>query len=371
MLKFFASILAFLTAVSNFCWGAISGIGFGITVEPSVFECGDCYAVMWVTSGKGSGCVKYTYNDEEKTVWDSRSGAIASDDTIHVVKVPKNELIGNEYKVVSQSVTYKFGYFAIKGKTVESDTYFFGGIPKDDDIKILSISDIHELEKKMMKAVSHIDVQPDLIVLLGDIPSKMTSKKNFITILEDANMLSGGKVPVLYVRGNHETRGEFASQLADYFPTSTGELYFTFDFGALSAAVLDTGEDKSDDHREYSGLVDFESYRRQEFEWINSLDSSDLGGKYRIVFSHMPNIEDHFGMNWIKPFAELDASLFVTGHFHMVDFIDGEPPIVIGGGKIDGGDDFGVTMLTLHDGKIDIKTVNVDGDILLSETVDA
>lgn len=55
----------------------------------------------------------------------------------------------------------------------------------------------------------------------------------------------------------------------------------------------------------------------------------------------------------------------------MVDFIDGKPPIVIGGGKIDGGDDFGVTMLTLHDGKIDIKTVNVDGDILLSETVDA
>lgn len=105
MLKFFASILAFLTAVSNFCWGAISGIGFGITVEPSVFECDDCYAVIWVTSGKGSGCVKYTYNDEEKTVWDSRSGAIASDDTIHVVKVPKNELIGNEYKVVSQSVT--------------------------------------------------------------------------------------------------------------------------------------------------------------------------------------------------------------------------------------------------------------------------
>ena len=96
-----------------------------------------------------------------------------------------------------------------------------------------------------------------------------------------------------------------------------------------------------------------------------------LGGKYRIVFSHMPNIEDHFGMNWIKPFAELDASLFVTGHLHMVDFIDGEPPIVIGGGKIDGGDDFGVTMLTLHDGKIDIKTVNVDGDILLSKTVDA
>ena len=327
--------------------------------------------MIWVTSGKGSGCVKYTYNGEEKTVWDSRSGAIVSDDTIHVVKVPKNELIGNEYKVVSQSVTYKFGYFAIKGKTVESDTYLFGGIPKDDDIKILSISDIHELEKKMMKAVSHIDVQPDLIVLLGDISSKMTSKKNFITILEDANMLSGGKVPVLYVRGNHETRGEFASQLADYFPTSTGELYFTFDFGALSAAVLDTGEDKSDDHREYSGLVDFESYRRQEFEWINSLDSSDLGGKYRIVFSHMPNIEDHFGMNWIKPFAELDASLFVTGHLHMVDFIDGEPPIVIGGGKIDGGDDFGVTMLTLHDGKIDIKTVNVDGDILLSETVDA
>lgn len=148
MLKFFAFILAFLTAASNFCWGAISGIGFGITVEPSVFECGDCYAVMWVTSGKGSGCVKYTYNGEEKTVWDSRSGAIASDDTIHVVKVSKNELIGNEYKVVSQSVTYKFGYFAIKGKTVESDTYFFGGIPKDDDIKILSISDIHELEKR-------------------------------------------------------------------------------------------------------------------------------------------------------------------------------------------------------------------------------
>lgn len=371
MLKIFASILAFLAAASNFCWGAVAGIGFGITAEPAVFECGDCYAVMWVTSGKGSGCVKYTYNGEEKTVWDARSGAIATDDTVHVVKVPKEELIGNEYKVVSQSVTYKFAYFALKGKTVESDTYSFGGVPKDDDIKILSISDIHGLEKKVTKAVSHISEHPDLVVLLGDIPSKMESKENFITILEDAHMLSGGEVPVLYVRGNHETRGEFAPLLPNYFPTSTGELYFTFDFGALSAAVLDTGEDKADDHSEYSGLVDFEAYRKQEFGWINGIDGSDLGGKYKIVFSHMPNIDDHFGMNWKKPFEELGASLIVSGHMHTVDFIDGGLPTVIGGGKIDGGDDFGVTLLTLKGGKINIKTVNTDGNILLEKTVNA
>ncbi len=121
---------------------------FNISVEPAVFDCGgDYYSVVWATNGKGSGYVTYTYEGKEKNVWETSGGLIKTDDTIHSVKIPKSELQGNTYKVGSQRVGFKFGYNAFKRRTVESKEYNFNGTPKQDDIKILSISDVHYMEK--------------------------------------------------------------------------------------------------------------------------------------------------------------------------------------------------------------------------------
>lgn len=376
-------MVTFFTAIGGFfvyLWSiltAILPIGFiNITAEPVVFECGnENYCIVWATSTKGSGYVEYTYNGEEKILWDERSGVISTDDTVHKVVVPKNELQGNTYKVGSQYVAFKYGYSASKGKTVESKEYNFKGIEKEDDINILCISDIHYMEKEMYKSLEYFkETSPDLIAYLGDVTSDLITKEQFADyILKDAHDLSGGEIPVVYARGNHETRGEFASQLVDCFAMETDELYYTFEFGPLSAIVLDSGEDKEDDHPEYSGLVDFATYREQHFKWLENLDKSEFeDSKYKIVFSHNPNLGNHFGKDWTVPLKNLEMDLIVGGHYHKSDFVDGELPIFFDGGKIKAKDGcWAASMMTLKDGQIHMLTIDNSGNVLLDKTIEA
>lgn len=349
-----------------------------ITTGPVVFECGtDEYAVVWSTSLKGSGYVKYTYEGEEKVIWDTKGGTIATDDTVHMVKVPKNELRNNTYSVGSQYVFLKASYMAYKGRTVESEEFLFSGTEKQDDIRALCISDIHGMTEEMKKSVSHFEETPDIIFMIGDISSEMIFKSQFEkNILRNAYILSGGSIPVVYTRGNHETRGEFSAQMLDYFPTNTGEFYFTFDFGGISALVLDSGEDKEDDHREYSGLVDFSSYRKKELKWLTSLEKEDFDGKYKIVLCHHPLIDtEYFGKDWETPLKNLGMDLVVGGHYHESRIVEGDLPRLIDGGKLKDMNDgektkWAASMMHFKDGKIAMKTVNLNGETILSEELE-
>ncbi len=365
---FYAVFIALFSTI-----GTYLPVAFNITVEPTVFDCGgDYYSVVWVTSGKGSGYVEYTFNGEEKTVWDSSGGLIRTDDTIHSVRVPKAELQGNTYKVGSQQVGYKFGYNAFKRRSVESKEYSFNGVPGQDDIKILCISDIHGMKKEMSNAVSYFTDKPDMIMLLGDVYSQIAFKYEFVNhVLKNAFALSGGEIPVVYTRGNHETRGEFGAQAIKYFQGETGEYYFTLDFGPLSAIVLDSGEDKADDHKEYSGLVDFEAYREQEYNWLCSLESSRFeNATYKIAFSHDPTLTEHFGKDWTAPMINLGMDLLVGGHHHSNTLIEGELPVFIDGGKQnDGSGDWLASMLTLKDGTIRMLSIDDSGNVRFDRTV--
>lgn len=340
-----------------------------IKVAPAVFDMGnDYYCVIFESSLKGSGYVKYTLDGKEKILWDAPSGIIATHDTVHKILVPKNELRNNDYIVGSQSVPFKFAYTATKGGTAESEPIHFNGEEKEDGIRILAITDIHEMENDVRKAVAHFEEEFDMVVMLGDITSSFEKKEKFTNhILADAAELSGGRIPVVYARGNHETRGEYASQLLQYFPTETGEFFYTFNFGGLSAIVLDSGEDKEDSHEEYSGLVNFSAYREKEYKWIKSLKADEFTGKYKIVFCHFPKINDHFGMNWLTPLKELGMNLIVGGHHHTNELFDLELPALDACGKYKDG--WAATSITLEDGNISMITINTEGETILDETI--
>lgn len=342
-----------------------------IKVQPTVFDMGDGnYCVLFVTSLKGSGYVKYTVGGEEKVIWDTTSGTISTHDTVHKIIVPKEELRNNTYVVGSQFVAYKLGYSAIKGGSVESEPINFRGAEKEDGIKLLAVTDVHEMMDEVKKSLMYFTEEYDMLVLLGDICSDFGNKSRFTNhVLADAAFISKGEYPVVYARGNHETRGEYASQMLQYFPTNTGELYYTFDFGGLSAIVLDPGEDKEDDHVEYSGLVDFSSYREKQFKWINSLKTEDFTGRYKIVFSHDPTLTEHFGKNWEEPLKNLGFNLIVGGHYHKSSLTKGDISVFIAGGK-NGDFTWAASSITMENGEIKMKTINIDGETILDETLE-
>ncbi len=359
-----------VTAISMF---SVS-ISFGndrISVPPTVFEYGgEDYCVIWETSKIGTGYVKYRFEGRDIIRYDESEGLIRTDETIHRVFIPKEELRDNDYIVGSQYTVYRKAYDVLKGETIESGTIHFKGTEKEDDIKILSVSDIKGSEFFLYQAVSHLDYKPDLIVILGDAASKMETKEHFSSkVLETTAHLSEGSIPVAYVRGDQEALGEFAPQLSKYLPSSGNGLYYSFDFGPLSAVVLDTGGDKADSDIGYSGLVDFETYRSKEDKWIRSLNSDSFSGKYKIVFSHLPGLSDLYGLDWTSPFIEMGFDLQISGHLHKADFTDNELPVLIDGGSQ--GMRFLICTIVLKDGNIKMTVTDTIGKAVLDKTVPA
>lgn len=362
----FMSFLVMIFTVVNSVIGIPStGLIFDIDTPAAVFESGDdMYTVIWTTTKKGSGYITYSYAGKDYTVTDQVSGNIRTDDTIHSVRVPKAHLDRNTYTYHSESVPFKFGYFAFKGKTVSSEPVEFGGYSDGETVRFLVLSDIHAEMGPVLEAVSHFSEKPSMIILNGDIVSSMEFKSNFVKILSYAAELTGGKIPAAYIRGNHEPRGEFAANTAQYFKTSTGGLYYTFNYGPVWAIAGDSGEDKEDSHKEYSGLVDFTQYIADETKWLNALEPDTAEGNlYRLCFVHQPYL-DFYGNDWISPLSDKGIQAVISGHTHslVLDYKEGSAPFhrIIDGGK---SEEFGyiATMLTFEGENMNLRSVRADG----------
>jgi len=141
------------------------------------------------------------------------------------------------------------------------------------------------------------------------------------------------EVPFVYVRGNHETRGLLARNLIDYFPTTCGRFYCSFNHGCAHFIILDTGEDKADSNAVYAGLADFDRYRRQQGRWLEKdLQSESFKqANFKIVLMHMPpwkdTTEDWPGWRGaIETFAPVlnkaEVDLMLCGHTHQFKHIN-------------------------------------------------
>ena len=328
---------------------------FYIDNEASVFESGDdMYTVIWSTSLPGTGYVTYTYEGEEYVVKDLQNSAVRTTDMIHSVRIPKEHLDHNTYTYSSQQIGTRRAYVAVKGRTVTSDPVEFRGYAGQEEIRALVLSDIHEDPYTAQDAVDNFDVAPDFLVLNGDLVSYMTSVLKFKQILSYAHRFSGGTIPVIYTRGNHENRGTYGPEAVDIFKTSTRGQYFTCRYGPVYSLCLDTGEDKDDSDWTYSGLVDSTTYVAGETEWIKTL-SPDEEAQYRMCFAHMPNLDNRYGFNWIPLLTDLKIDMFVGAHKHRVNFEYRKQAApfyqMLDGGKTRD-DGFVATMLTFADGTV-------------------
>ena len=328
---------------------------FFIDTQASVFESGDgMYTVIWSTTLPGTGWINYTYDGVEYEVKDLQNSAVRTEDTVHSVRVPKAHLDHNTYTYSSQQIGTRRAYVAVKGRTVTSDPVEFKGYAGQTEINALVLSDIHEDPYTAQKAADNFTVQPDLLVLNGDLVSYMTDEVKFKQILSYAYRFSHGEIPVIYTRGNHENRGTYGPKAVDIFKTSTRGQYFTCDYGPIHFLCLDTGEDKADSDWTYSGLVDSTTYIAGETEWLKTL-SPAADADYHVCIAHMPNLDNRYGFNWIPILTDLDIDLFVGGHKHRVNFEYRRQAApfyqMLDGGKTND-DGFIATMLTFGAGEI-------------------
>lgn len=303
---------------------------FKFSSNPVVFDMGDDYLVTWATSDNATGYIKYTYAEKDYTIYDNSGGKINAD-RIHRVSVPYAHLRGNNYSVHSTRVLDERAYGSDLGKTLHSNTFSFRGQPIDNP-NIICASDWHCSADKMLKAASYLD-KPDLVLFLGDYTDAMYTINDIIDqFLYAGATLTESACPVIVARGNHDTRGEYASNLMAYLKLD--KFYYDVTIGEIHFIIMDSNEDKKDSHAEYGGLAAFHDYRVEEVEWLEAYTKEP--SKYTFALCHDPELflEDDLSSRIDTEFQRLGVNAIISGHTHAVGFLqeDGKIPRIFSGG---------------------------------------
>jgi predicted phosphohydrolase len=209
----------------------------------------------------------------------------------------------------------------------------------------------------------------DMVIFNGDMSSSLNSEEQLFTDFIDASVeLFASRVPILFTRGNHETRGTFADYLMDYFPKESDNVYQLVNVGDVSFLMLDCGEDKPDSDIEYSGLADFDAYRVAEAEWLKETVKSKLyqESKVKIAILHMPPMEGnwhgniHLRETLLPVLNEANVTAMFSGHTHRYSYNKPEPekinfPVLVNSNNA-------VIKCDIINGKVKASIITADGN---------
>lgn len=296
---------------------------------PAVFAVEDEYQIMVPVT---SPAVMWVQVGTEK-YYDQSNGILRSDTDIHRVAVPMAVLDkAREYTVFWRIVHDRKPYFPDVGDE-ESARFSFRPCESRDP-RCYMISDAHGmLEEPVGAAKKFVELygKLDLLILNGDILSNSGDAKNFLLYYRIIEALTGGEIPVIVSRGNHDLRGKCAERLADYMPGKDGRSYYTVRLGSLWMLLLDLGEDKGDDHEEYNGIICCHDFRKRETAYLERLAADPTryeaqGIAHRFVISHVPvtradmspaSTEDAFCRRWVELLNErIRPEFMLSGHTH-------------------------------------------------------
>lgn len=199
--------------------------------------------------------------------------------------------------------------------------------------KFTMVNDIHQradLYKSLMNGVKPADY--DFLLLNGDIVNSTRSIDTSIKYTFEPVRNLTANMPVVFARGNHESRGMDWKYTPEVFPTPTGEFYFTFRQGPVAFVVLDAGEDKPDTAVEYSGHAMFGPYRETELDWLKEVvkDPAFTAAPFKVCIMHIPAINDKwawYAQKWVSEhflpvLNEAGFDLMLSGHIHEYIFRD-------------------------------------------------
>ena len=382
--KFFAIFLA-VTLASSVLFGAIlpiskdnnflpelSVIPLKFTSEPVVLDVGDNYSVVWSTNYNSVGSVTYTYDGKEYEIFDLDDGRMVTDKSLHHVLIPKNHISNNVYKVTATRVVRNVAYEPKLGKSVTFTQRL--DTPTSNELDITILTDTHNVPESYYDGIRKLDM-PNLVIMLGDFANFISYEEDITNyLLRPLSILTQGQIPVIYARGNHETRGQYSTHLADnlgldffYYQTTYGNTRFT---------IVDSNEDKYDDHIEYGGTVDFFNEREKQLEWLAKI--KPINGIKDIVICHSPTFfKDEQATRYNDILTNLGVKLCLCGHYHeiILNTLEGQEiedvtlPTFIGGGLIQNPtfiyNDFGYSTVKITDSQINVVGyTNKKGEIM-------
>ncbi len=294
----------------------------GTKMSPAVFVVNETYQIMlYVTEP----CVMWMQIGD-KCFYDASNGILRSDTVVHRVEVPMEMLdYAREYTVYIRKMS---------DGNVESCTYAFSPVQSKEGVRAYHISDAHGwIEGALQSAAKYENI--DFLMLNGDISNSCESARDCSSIYRIASALTGGRIPIVFARGNHDMRGRFAERFHEVTPTDCGNFYYTFRLGNIWGLVLDCGENKEDDNEMYGGRCCSHALREEQTRFIKQVISrsheeyQDKTVRHRVIICHYPfsichyirgemyNIEHDIYKEWTGLMnAHVQPDIMLSGHTH-------------------------------------------------------
>ncbi|MBE6600152.1 MAG: metallophosphoesterase [Ruminococcaceae bacterium] len=341
-----------------------------------------CETVMWVKVG-------------DRCFYDDSNGILRSASSTHKITVPQ-QLLNKEKKY---TVCYRIIYERRPYDTDAGDVMYYESDfrpVENTPVHIYHIADAHNNVGQPVAAGSYFGDKLDLLILNGDIPNHSGDIKYFTAIHEIAARLTNGEIPVVFSRGNHDTRGIFAEKIEEHTPTDSGRSYYTFRLGHIWGIVLDCGEDKCDNDPAYGHTICCSDFRQRQTEYIKSViancksEYEAEGVENRIVVCHVPftekfeypfDIENDTYTEWARLLREhVHPQLMLCGHTHnaYISRVGGEkddkgqPCTVIVASKTNKKDPealFYGGAITLYSRCCNVKITSDSGHIMIDENI--
>lgn len=279
------------------------------------------------------------------------------------------------YRVCSQEILQYKAYSKKFGHTAKSDFYSFT-MPDSgtDSFTAVIFNDLHQrtaVFETLLKQVKNVDY--DFVIFNGDCiddPANHAQATRFISLLTES--VHGDRIPTLFMRGNHEIRNAYSIGLRKHMDYIGGKTYGAFNWGDTRIVMLDCGEDKTDDHKEYSGLNDFTQLRNEQVVFLKEeLKSKEFKkADKRILIHHIPlyGCDNLCWDLWEPLLRKAPFHVSINAHTHKFAYhpkgtLKNNYPVVIGGGnKLENAT---VMIIEKKKGELRIKALNVEGNVLL------
>ncbi|MBQ8197706.1 MAG: metallophosphoesterase [Clostridia bacterium] len=310
--------------------------------NPSVFVIEDDFEVL--VYAKENGIMWLTVGGED--YYEENSGVLSSEKPYAKIRFPQSALNNaKEYTVNYRKTIDRKAYFSEMGD-LEQVTYKFKPLEKTEGINMYHTADVHYAFADGVKCSTFFGDDLDVLLVNGDI-GEVETDQNYFEVAKYVGDIAKGEVPVIFVRGNHDTRGKLAEDFCKYFPSNNSKTYFKFNLGVLSGLALDCGEDKPDNHQEYgsgyngelvyNGTNIFEKFRRIETEFLKKATLDD--DKIKFVISHVCplyphpkpgsifDIERELYAKWNVELERLNLDFMITGHLHKAFIINPEDSV--------------------------------------------
>ena len=353
----------------------------------------DSVGVAWMTAVKATGRVTWSQDNwrTERAAVYGRDGLLDADTFAHKAVLEGVDLHKPiQYRVHSRRIG-KFNVYGIDyaGEEVTYESLVNAPLPPGGTLSWAMLNDIHDNLKIFDCFLPHLSDVPTMCIFNGDVMEDLTYEEKFKRDFLNpfARVSQERHLPVWFLRGNHETRGQLARRLRDYINLPRNRYYGAVTLNDVRFVFVDTGEDKPDDTPVYQGVNDFDGYIARETVWLKDEVASQewKSARARIAVQHIPPQLSEGG--WSPKLKRLDAlnevwkvanvTLMMSAHLHWWGWLNAWPgrpyPLVVGGGPRLGNpakhDNATLTKCRLEGSRLSVKVLDQTGKIVIDKVV--